>query len=501
METDLQFLKNKYGWLSTPYQHQLDCFYIAKDRRSFAYFMDLGTGKSLAGLMNATYLYVENKIDAMVIVAPAGMYRSWSDVEIPKHISKDLPYKVAAWSSSAKKEEKKALKDLETGERCLRILVINIEAFVSDRALELVFDFVRKYRCLMLIDEVTTIKSPTAKRTKVAINLGKFAHYRRIASGNPMPQSPCDLYSESEFLEHNLLGFGNFYSFRNRFCVMQDMKFGSHSFKRVVGYRDMDKLKQMIRQYAFVIKKENCLDLPPKVYQVVDVKFGPEQAKAYESMTQDAFVTLGEGQVTAQMVITQLVRLHQIAAGFLKPDHLPEVPFNEPNSRLETLIELLEAAPGKCIVWSVYRFNIQQLIAAISERFGKDSVVHFYGDTTQDQRKYAREAFQDPDSPVKYMVSNPATGKFGNTFNKATTVIYYNNNYNLEDRQQSEDRAHRLGSEGAVHKPGEDPSVLYIDLCAKGTVDDKILKVLKNKKHLTDAVMVSNWRWLLAKEA
>lgn len=99
------------------------------------------------------------------------------------------------------------------------------------------------------------------------------------------------------------------------------------------------------------------------------------------------------------------------------------------------------------------------------------------------------------------MVSNPATGKFGNTFNKATTVIYYNNNYNLEDRQQSEDRAHRLGSEGAVHKPGEDPSVLYIDLCAKGTVDDKILKVLKNKKHLTDAVMVSNWRWLLAKEA
>ena len=498
--TDVEFLRQKYGWLSTPMQHQLDCFSISKDRRSYAYFMDLGTGKSFTGLMNATYLYVENKIDAMVIVAPAGMYRSWSDVEIPKHVSPDLPYKVAAWSSAPRKEDKKALKDLETGERCLRILVMNIEAFVSDRALELVFDFVRKYRCLMLIDEVTTIKSPTAKRTKVAINLGKFAHYRRIASGNPMPQGACDLWSETEFLETNLLRFGSYYGFRNRFCVIQDMKFGTHSFKRVVGYRDMDKLKQMIRSFGFVIKKENCLDLPPKVYQTVDIKFGPEQAKAYESMTQDAFVALEGGDVTAQMVITQLVRLHQISAGFLKPDHLPEVPFNEPNNRLETLIELLEAAPGKCIVWATYRFNIQQIISAISERFGKESVVHFYGDTTQDERKYAREAFQDPDSPVKYMVSNPATGKFGNTFNKATTVIYYSNNYNLEDRQQSEDRAHRLGQEGAVHNPGEDPSVLYIDLCAKGTVDEKILKVLKNKKQLTDEVMVSNWRWLLGRE-
>jgi SNF2 family DNA or RNA helicase len=498
---DLTFLKNKYGWLSTPMQHQLDCFNLAKDKRAYAYFMDLGTGKSFAGLMNATYLYVENKIDAMVIVAPAGMYRSWSDVEIPKHVSRDLPYKVAAWSSAAKKEEKKALKDLETGEKCLRILVMNIEAFVSDRALELVFDFMKKYRCLMLIDESTTIKSPTAKRSKVAINLGKFAHYRRIATGNPVPQGACDLWMQSEFLEKNLLGFGNFYGYRNRFCVIQDMKFGSHSFKRVVGYRDMDKLKQMIRQFAFVIKKENCLDLPPKVYQVIDIKLGQAQAKAYEAMTQDAFVALEGGEVTAQMVITQLVRLHQIAAGFLKPDHLPEVPFDESNHRLETLIECLEAAPGKCIIWSTYRFNIKQIIEAITKRFGKETLVHFYGDTTQEERKYAREAFQDPNSSVKYIVSNPATGKFGNTFNQATTVVYYNNNYNLEDRQQSEDRAHRFGQEGAIHKPGEDPSVLYIDLCARGTVDEKILKVLKNKKQFTDEVMVSNWRWLLAKEA
>jgi SNF2 family DNA or RNA helicase len=254
----------------------------------------------------------------------------------------------------------------------------------------------------------------------------------------------------------------------------------------------------MMRKFSFVCKKEDCLDLPPKVYQTVEVQMGARQADAYNKMLQDAYIALSDGSsVTAQMVMTQLVRLHQIACGFMKPDHMPEVPFGEPNDRIETLLSLLEQAPGKCIVWATYRYNVRQLMDAISKKFGEESVVDFYGATSNDDRKYAKEAFQDSNSPVKYIVSNPASGRFGNTLTQGTTVLYFSNSYDLEFREQSEDRAHRIGQVGDVHSPGQDPSVLYIDLVAKGTVDERIVKVLKAKKRLTDEVVQSNWKWIL----
>lgn len=501
MEPDVQFLMSKYCWRHTPYDHQVSAFEISKNRRAFAYFAEMGTGKSLMVLMNATYLYVEGKIDALVIVAPGGMYRNWES-EINEHLTNEFPRKIAVWSSAAKKDEKKALANLRAGEKVLRILLMNIEAFVSDKALEYIFDFTKDHRTMMVIDESTLIKSPTAKRTKVAINLGKFAIYRRLCSGNPVPNGLLDIHSQSEFLEHNILGYGNYFAFRNRFAVMQEMKLGSHSFKRIVGFRDTEKVQQLMRQFSFIIKKSDCLDLPKKVYQVIDVQLGPLQAKAYESMTQDAFVSLdGGGQVSAQMVITQLIRLHQISCGFLKPDHEDEVPFAEPNPRIEIMLDILSQVPRKAIVWATYRKNIRQIIDAISEKFGKESVAEYYGDTSQEKRKEAKISFQDPNSPVKFIVSNPDTGRFGNTWTQADTVIYFSNSYNLESREQSEDRAHRISQTGMIHGDDTEPSVLYIDLVARGTVDERILKVLKGKKKLTEEIVQSNWRWLLGLEA
>ena len=461
----------------------------------------MGTGKTLMVLMNATYLYRQGKIDSLVVVAPKGVYRNWVENEIPEHVSKDFPITVGVWSSYEKKADRDALKKLLLAKNTLQALVINIEALNSERAADFLVDFMKPRRCMMVIDESTTCKNPQAKRTKISINIGKFAAYRRICSGSPMPNGPLDLYSQTEFLQRNLLGYTNYFAFRNRFAVMQDQKFGQQSFKRVVGYRDLDALKALMRKFSFIIKKQDCLDLPPKVYQVVDVGMGPRQTEAYNKMVQDAYIQLeGGNQVTAQMVITQLLRLHQIACGFLKPDYMDEVPFGEPNDRLETLLGLLDQAPGKVIIWANYRYNVKQIIAAISEKYGKDSVVSYFGDTGDDDRKYAKQAFQDPDSPVKYMVSNPDTGRFGNTWTQGTTVIYYSNSYNLESREQSEDRAHRIGQLGAIHNPGEDPSVLYIDLRVRGTVDDKIIRVLRNKKKLTDEIVQSNWRWLIGEK-
>ena len=489
------------GVKSIPYEHQLQCFNLSKDREAFAIFTEQGTGKCLMVLMTAAHLYKTGKISRLCVVAPRGCYRVWSDDEVQKHLREDLPYRVAYWSSQTTKQSRKQLGALEDGGKALRVLVVNVEAFLADRTMDFVTEFLDAEPSLLVVDESTIIKNPQAKRTKILINVGKHAKYRRICSGNPIPNGVCDLWAQTEFLKKNLMGFTNFYAFRNRFCVITDQRFGAQSFKKIVGYRDMDALKKVMSNFSFVVKKIDCLDLPPKVYEIVDVEMGPKQRAAYETMVNDAFIKLDGMQVTAQLVMTQLTRLHQIACGFLKPDDEPEMGFDEPNHRVATLLEILEQAPGKVIIWANYRHNIEQIVHAISEKFGKGSVVSYYGDTDSEDRYNAKVVFQDMSSEVRFIVSNPSTGKFGNTWTAATTVVYFSNSYNLEDRDQSEDRAHRIGQAGALHGNELQPSVLYVDLRARGTVDDKIIKVLRSKKKLTDEVVCSNWRWLLERNS
>ena len=503
-------IPEEIGIKSTPYQHQWDCFNASKDRTAFGIFSEQGTGKCLMCLMNATYLYKAGKIKRLLIIAPKGCYRVWSDDESGKHISDSVPTKVAFWSSYQTKEVKGQLASLLGPGEALRILAINVESMTSSNAVEFAAKFISEEPTMVVVDESTTIKNPSAKRTKVVINLGRYASYRRIASGNPIPNGVLDFWSQSEFLKKNLLGYGNFYGFRNRFAVVVDQQLGKQSFKKVVGYKDLDAFKALINKHSFIIKKSDCLDLPPKVYQVIDVEMGRQQTQAYNKMAEDAFIELSKieelgvasGSVTAEMAMVQILRLHQVSCGFMKIDETgEEVSFDEPNDRLETLMECLEQAPGKVIIWANYRYNILQIIAAISKKFGKDSVVDYYGGTSDEDRKRAKLLIQDPHSSVRFIVSNPQSGMFGNTWTRATTVVYYSNSYNLEHRDQSEDRAHRIGQVGAVHENFglKEPSVLYLDIRVRGTVDDKIIRVLKQKKKLTDEVIASNWRWLIGK--
>lgn len=489
-----------------PYKHQYDGWKMSRSTRAFALLPDMGCGKTKILLDTAAYLYLQGEINALVVVAPKGVYLNWVDDQIPTHMSDSVPYRVAYWTSYSKKDDKERMRKLEEPGKFLRILCVNIEAMASEKAVEFLFDFLKKYTCLMAVDESTTIKNPNAKRTRIIINAGKQAKYRRIMTGNPMPNGVMDIYSQYDFLGSSMLGHANFFSFRNRYAIMKEMKNGAKTFKHVVGYKDTEHLKETMKRCSFIIKKEDCLDLPPKTYQVVDVDMGDEQKKCYNKMLADSFILLENGQVSAPLVLTQLVRLHQIACGFLKPDFEDEIPFNEKNDRLETLIENLELHKGKAIIWATYRFNMRQIIDAIADRFGKDSVVHFYGETKRVERYDAVSRFQGrragvydgvamPEMPhdpnTKYMVSNPQSGRFGNTWTRADLTVYFSNSHNLEHRDQSEERNYRIG---------QDLPCTVLDLRARGTVDDKILKILKNKKTLSDSIIVSNWQWLLGEK-
>lgn len=467
-----------------PFGHQADGLTLSHKQKVFAFFMEMGTGKTKVTIDEAMYLYLAGEIEAVVVVAPKGVYRNWVSVELPKHMG--IEAFVTYWSSYQTKELEESYKELFKPLKKLKILAVNIEALSTDRGTEFVGKFVTQHKCLMVIDESTTIKNISASRTKNAIKIGKRAVYRRILSGDPVTKSPMDLFSQCWFLDPTLLGHRSFFSFRARYAVMkQQMLPGGRSFLNVTGYQRLDELQGILRGFSFRVKKEDCLDLPPKSYMFRDVELTPEQTKMYKRLKDEAYAEFEGKVVTTAMVIVKLLRLHQIVCGHFKDD-MGQV-IDVPTNRIDELMEVLDEASGKVVIWATYRRDIEKLQEAIGKAHGPDSLVVFHGGTADDARVHAVNAFQNHNH-VRFFLGNPAAGRFGITLTAASTMVYYSNSYDLEHRIQSEDRIHRIGQ----HHP-----CTYVDLVARRTVDERIISALRSKRRVASDTLGDEWKeWL-----
>ena len=476
----------EYKFKTEPYAHQLKALGASHNRENYALFMEMGTGKSKVLVDNIAMLYDKGKINAALIVAPKGVYRNWERQEIPIHMPDHIVHNVVTWSPAAtKKQQNENLKLFKHGEQ-LTIFLMNIEAFSTVKGLDIAKRFLLAHQTLMAIDESTTIKSPTARRTKNVVKLRNYAKYRRILTGSPVTKSPLDLYTQCGFLNENLLGFGSYYTFRNRYAVMRQANFGGRRVQLIAGYQRLDELSKLLKPFSDRVLKENCLDLPEKTYIERQVELTDEQKKTYETMKSAALASLKGKMATAPHVLTQLMRLHQITCGHLKNDD--ETITEIKNNRIDSLLEVLEETEGKAIIWANYVYDINRIVKAISKKYGEDSIVQYYGAIAAEHRQKNIEKFQDPDSPVRFFVGNPQTGGYGITLTAANNVIYYSNGYDLEKRLQSEDRAHRIGQKKAV---------TYVDLIAPKTVDEKIRKALRKKINIATEIMGEELReWI-----
>ena len=475
-----------YKFKTKPYAHQLSALEKSWDKEEFAYFMEMGTGKSKVLVDNIAMLYDKGKINGALIIAPKGVYRNWFSQEIPNHLASHVDHKTILWTATTSKAKDKEYQQLFKPDLDLHILIMNVESFSTKKGLEFATRFLRCHNSLMAVDESTTIKTPTAKRTKSILLLGTYAKYRRILTGSPVTKSPLDLYTQCGFLNENLLGFGSYYTFRNRYAVMRQANFGGRRVQLVGGYQRLDELSRLLKPFSDRVLKENCLDLPEKTYIERQVELTDEQKKTYETMKSAALASLKGKMATAPHVLTQLMRLHQITCGHLKNDDdtITEIK----NNRISSLLELLEEVEGKVIIWANYVYDIKQIVSAIKKQYGEDSIVEYYGNIEAKQRQENIEKFQDPNSPVRFFVGNPQTGGYGITLTAANNVVYYSNGYDLEKRLQSEDRAHRIGQKKAV---------TYIDLIAPKTVDEKIRKALRKKINIATEVMGEELRqWI-----
>lgn len=481
-----QFLES-YRYRNAPYTHQKAYLQRFWKRRIAAVFADMGTGKSYMLINNITMLYDTGHINAAVIVAPKGVYRNWIDLEWPKHVPRHVLYRAAIWSPSPKKAEKQALDDLFEVTEDLKVLIMNIEALSTKRGTEFLRKYLLGHRALLAVDESTTIKSPSAQRSKNATRLGKLAAFRRIMTGSPITRDPLDLYQQCLFLDPACLDMESFYAFQNRYAVIVERVLGAHSFRQIVGYRRLDELTQKLAEFSFRVTKEECLDLPEKVFVRRHVELTDEQRHLYQQMSTMALAQLSTGMATTVNVLTQMMRLHQIVCGFIRLDD--ESIQDLPNHRMQELLSTIEETRGKVIVWATYRHNIEAIYLALQKVYGMDSVGTYYGETTEEKRQSTLARFQDPKDDLRFFVGNPATGGYGITLTAATTVIYYSNSFDLEKRLQSEDRAHRIGQKN---------NVTYIDLIARDTIDEKIVHALRDKIDIATRVLGEETRkWLI----
>ena len=439
--------------------------------------MEMGTGKTKVLIDNLAMLYDKGKVDGALIISPKGVMGTWYKQELPAHLPDHIESVSVLWQANINQKQKDKLDQLFKTGHDLHILIMNVEALSTEKGFKFAQKFLMAHKGLAAIDESTTIKNPKAKRTKNILQISRLAKYRRILTGSPVTKNPLDLYSQCEFLDPYLLDFTSYYAFRNRYAEMKTLHLQGRQVQVVSHFKNLDELAKQLEPFSYRVLKENCLDLPPKIYMKRSIELSKEQHKVYEEMKEKALATLRGKQITTQTALTQLMRLQQITCGHFKADDgtTQEIKSN----RLSELMDILDEVEGKAIIWAHWQADVKNIIKEIKRVHGPWAVVDYYGLTPQDQRDKNRNAFQN-DSKVRYLVGTPQTGGYGITLHAASTVIYYSNGYDLEKRLQSEDRAHRIGQKKAV---------TYIDIIAEETVDNKIVKALRKKINIASEVM------------
>ena len=474
-----------YKFKTKPYAHQLTALEKSWNKESYAYFMEMGTGKTKVLIDNLAMLYDKGKVNGALIIAPKGVIGTWYNNELPTHLPDHIANVTILWQSNITKKQKEKLETLFEVEESLHVLIMNVEALSTDKGMDFAKKFLSCHETMVAIDESTTIKNPKANRTRNILSLSQEAKYRRIMTGSPVTKNPLDLFSQCYFLDPFHLNHESYYSFRMRYAIMKTANIAGRKIQLVNGFKNLGELSEKLQPFSYRVLKEDCLDLPDKIFIKRQIQLTPDQFKLYTQMKEKALAILNGKIVSTKNALTQIMRLHQITCGHFSSDDGATQPIK--NNRITELMDVLEETEGKSIIWAHYQYDITEIIKAVTKKYGPESIVDYYGLTPQEDRQPNIKRFQD-DPKCRFMVGTPSTGGYGITLTAANTVIYYSNGYDLEKRLQSEDRAHRIGQK---------KSVTYVDLMADDTVDEKIVKALRRKISIASEVLGEELRsWI-----
>lgn len=501
-----------YPFKTQPFGHQRTALNLCWNVPYFALFMEMGTGKSKVCIDKAANHYQLGEINGLVITCPVSIRTNWVD-ELHSHCPVDLHWTwnrdENRWESPCicvvkfdTKADERRVEEFISMDAPFKILIVGLESLSqasavdnpgkAGRAYSVTERFMLAHRCMHAIDEAHGIKGHDSNRTVNCIQLGHLAKYKLLMTGSPILQGLLDLYSYFEYLDPNIIGLGDWYSFRARYAILSD-----DGYNRVVAYDNVEELLSATSPYIYQITKKECLDLPDKLPpQTRFVQLHPDQRAVYNDIKKKKLYEKGSIRVLIENALQKYSALQTIVGGFInwdkeevglfKPDGTPKVVRateeivdwkSNPKIR-ETLQVLEELGDEQVIIWAMHTFEIQQLCAAIRAKYGPDSVAEYHGGIKAgDARDRQKHNFRS--GAAKYWVGNPAAGGVGITINESAYVIYYSNSFKLIHRVQSEDRNHRIG---------QTRHVTYIDIVAENTVDIDIIAAIVDKKDFADWV-------------
>jgi SNF2 family DNA or RNA helicase len=467
-----------FNFKTQPLSHQLQALLRCIPQDNYALLMDPGTGKSKVMIDDATCYFLENRCNVALVICPNSIKSNWKE-EIEKHSS--IPVDIFVYDPSRKKTYDSWMS--EPFADGLKWAIMSVESFSQGDAFKYAEKLGVLNRAVLYVDESSRIKTHDSNRTKTITKIGKFFKRRRIATGTAITKGPQDLYSQYTFMDPDIIGGSSYYSFRNRYCIM-----GGFKQKQIVGAQNEDELLQLIGPYTYRAAKSECLDLPPKVYQIRRVEPSAEQALAYKELKKEGYTERDGSVVSFTNALVRDLRLQQISSGFFPGAKLVDgkivdnsvalEPFRGKNPKVEELLHVVDEIDGKVIVWCRFQKEVTIVAQALSKIA---RTVTFYGLNTTEQNTDSRRLFMnDPD--VRFFVGTQSAGGIGITLVSASTVVYLSNTFMLDDRIQSEDRAHRIGQNSE--------SVLYIDILIEGDwVDTKVLEALRSNRNYADWLM------------
>jgi len=473
---------SNYEYKTRPRTYQERALRLAWMKESFAFYMDMGTGKTKTVIDLFSAYFSEYKVRRLLVITKFSTRMNWQR-EFAIHCP--IPYEIMILDTT----KPKAFDTFNTTplSDTLKILIVGTESLAAGGAAGYAEKFVNSTtRVGMVVDEAHMIKTYNAVRSKNAVKIGRGADYKVIMTGTPIANAPMDLFMQFEFLDTNIIGTGDFYSFRNRYAVM-----GGFEGKQVIGYQNMEELIEIVSPYVYQVRKSEVLtELPPKVYEIREMQFNDEQRKLYKELAKKNRTVVGDRGLTVNTVLERMLRLQEVCGGIVtferNPDLYDKSRFEHcriqgKNPKIDELMSIAEEYPVSTIVWCRFIEEIHMVSEALRDKYGKDQVVEIYGAISEEDRDHnVQELFQK--KKARFLVGNAATGGTGLNMTAAELVVYFSNSFNYVERDQSEDRAHRIG---------QTKSVLYIDLVMEKSVDGVILEALKNKKSVSEFVRES----------
>ena len=453
------------------FAHQQDAYDFALDAfekgKAVALLADMGTGKSMMTIAITGTLEADKGVKKMLVVCPKSIVGVWED-----EFRKFADYRYALTVLDGTMEKKRSAFNYMQG-AALQIIVVNYES-----CWRLETEITKWKPDLIVCDESSKIKTPSASQSKALHRLGRQSKYNIILTGTPITGSPLDIFSQYKFLDDSIFGT-SFYLFRNRYAIL-----GGYQNRMIVGYRHLDELVEKVHSIAFRIKIEDAVDLPPFIDETRAITLEPKAQSLYRMLEQDCYAELANGKVTARNVLTQLLRLAQCTGGFIRDDIKGEAQ-QVSGAKLDALEDIIDTCldeEKKVVVFARFVPEIEAIAAMLKKK--KVGYAQIYGATT-DRADQVKKFQEDPE--VKVFIGQLQTTGMGLTLTAANVAVFYSLDFSYANYEQSRARIHRIGQK---------QKCLYIHLVGKGTVDEKILNALKHKGDIAK-IMVDDWRSLL----